>query len=70
MSKKIKLDQLKVKSFVTKTEPVNAETIKGGYISFGDPCTTNEPEFCNWTRNRWCYSNGCNTWEALCTVPK
>ena len=70
MKKKIKLDKFKVKSFVTDSEGLNAHTVKGGNFSQGDPCTTNEPEFCNWTFNPWCVSRGrCNTWEAFCTAP-
>jgi len=62
MSNKIKLDVFKVKSFVTESEPVDSQTIKGGVFSQGPPCTTNEPEFCNWTYNHlWC----CQT-----TVPR
>ena len=71
MSKKIKLDKFKVKSFITESESVNSQTIKGGRFSQGDPCTTNEPEFCNWTYNAWCYSGrGCDSYGAFCTAPK
>ncbi|MGB3463981.1 MAG: pinensin family lanthipeptide [Cyclobacteriaceae bacterium] len=71
MKRKIKLDAFKVESFVTESDALNTQTVKGGGFSQGDPCTTNEPEFCNWTYNAWCYSgNGCNTRDLWCTAPK
>jgi hypothetical protein len=42
------------------------DEIKGGAFSDGPPCTTQEPEFCNWTYNNWCY----NTGFLWCTAPK
>ncbi len=68
MKKKMDLSQLKVKSFVTGGEEKN-DTVKGGT---GGTSTLNsvEPEFCNWTYNAWCVSNGqCQTWELWCTAP-
>ena len=65
MKKKLSLDSLEVKSFVTKTEGT-ANTVKGG-ATFA---CSDEPEFCNFTYNRWCVSNGrCDTYEAFCTQP-
>ena len=69
MKKTLRLDQLKVSSFVTDNKELTAETIKGGT---GGTSTLNsvEPEFCNWTYNRWCVSNGqCKTYELWCTAP-
>jgi hypothetical protein len=69
-NKKLNLGDLKVKSFVTEIQDETSETAKGGF-SAGQICNTNEPEFCNWTYNAWCVSNGrCETYEAFCTAPK
>ncbi|MFA0964443.1 pinensin family lanthipeptide [Roseivirga sp. BDSF3-8] len=66
MKKKLSLDSLEVKSFVTKPEG-SIQTIKGGETF----ACSEEPEFCNFTYNRWCYSGGqCDTYEPLCTQPK
>ncbi|WP_298419348.1 hypothetical protein [uncultured Kordia sp.] len=44
------------------------EDVKGGNFSYGSPiCNTQEPEFCNWTYNRWCYNTGS---PGICTAPK
>jgi hypothetical protein len=69
-NKKLNLEDLKVKSFVTEIQDEMSETAKGGF-SDGTPCNTQEPEFCNWTYNAWCYSGGtCDTGGAFCTAPK
>jgi|GEM_PF-2932956 len=70
-NKKLNLKELTVKSFVTDLENEKEQTVKGGGFSNGSICNTVEPEFCNWTYNAWCVSNGhCNTYEAFCTAPK
>lgn len=69
MKKKLNLSDLEVKSFVTKAD--TATNAVGGikYTSGANICSV-EPEFCNWTANRWCVSNGnCDTFEAFCTAP-
>ncbi|MGH1387040.1 hypothetical protein [Kordia sp.] len=43
------------------------ETVKGGGFSDGVICDSREPEFCNWTYNRWCYNTGS---PGICTAPK
>ncbi len=72
MKKKMDLNQLKVKSFVTGGKEKSG-TVKGGYChpnTDTTPLDSVEPEFCDWTCNRWCVSNGnCNTYEVWCTAP-
>lgn len=61
MKKKLKLDSLQVKSFITEETDVNAETVKGGTIvipidtNFGPQCIVLNTQFCV-TRN----INQCN----------
>jgi hypothetical protein len=43
------------------------EEVKGGAFSDGLICNSQEPEFCNWTYNNWCYNTG-SPW--ICTAPK
>ncbi|WP_420571601.1 hypothetical protein [Kordia sp.] len=43
------------------------ENVKGGRFSEGFICDSREPEFCNWTYNRWCYNTGS---PGICTAPK
>lgn len=43
------------------------EAVKGGRFSDGVICDSREPEFCNWTYNRWCYNTGS---PGICTAPK
>jgi len=70
MSKKLNLNQLKVSSFVTDSKNQDNETVKGGTGGGTSTLNSVEPEFCNWTYNRWCVSNGtCNTYELWCTAP-
>ncbi|MGB3466792.1 MAG: pinensin family lanthipeptide [Cyclobacteriaceae bacterium] len=38
-NKKLSIEDLKVKSFVTSVDETNAETIKGGLLSIGVHCT-------------------------------
>ena len=61
MKKKISLADLEVRSFKTSVQ----EETKGGTGTLDSV----EPEFCNWTYNRWCYSHG-DTDCAFCTAPK
>ncbi|MGB3181124.1 MAG: pinensin family lanthipeptide [Cyclobacteriaceae bacterium] len=71
MKKKLNLSDLEVKSFVTKTEE-KTQTVVGGEFGPGSGANicSAEPEFCNWTYNRWCVSNGqCDTYGAFCTAP-
>ena len=62
MKRKIALSDLEVRSFTTSIQ----DETRGGV-----PTTIQsvEPEFCNWTYNNWCYSNG-DTDCQFCTAPK
>jgi len=77
MKKKIKLNSIKVTSFVTEIENENnKETVKGGRIrsnptcQSGVFCDTQDFELCNFTCNAFCVSRGrCDTFGAFCTAP-
>ncbi|MFA0963641.1 pinensin family lanthipeptide [Roseivirga sp. BDSF3-8] len=70
MKKKLNLESLEVKSFVTKTEETTKTAVGGFDYGTGNQICSVEPEFCNWTYNRWCVSNGqCDTYGAFCTAP-
>lgn len=78
MNKKIKLNDLKVTSFVTEVQKSNAVKAGGapnvtnyqGCFSRAEAiCDTREPEFCNWTCNAWCHGSD-NSYGAFCTAPK
>ncbi|MGH1385920.1 hypothetical protein [Kordia sp.] len=59
--KSLKLNKKSVSS-------LTAEKAKGGFgITSGHPICSVEPEFCNWTLNRWCYNTGS---PGICTAPK
>lgn len=64
MKKKMSLEGLKVKSFKT-----NVDAAKGGCAPQNtSPIASLEPEFCDYTCNRWCASGG-RTDCRLCTAP-
>jgi len=49
---KLKINKLKVQSFVTSVELAETKTVKGGLLSIGDNCTLPD--------------NGCNTTGGRC----
>ena len=57
--KKIKLDNLKVTSFVTTITPAKSKTIKGGGLTDDLPvCNPNESTECTVTEGHTCNSSG------------